>query len=94
MTGGAEAHATGTPESSAELDHGDDEEIETNEVTPEPAESHDDQRPVIDQRIARPEPIEQAFGAEAHPAERTASDPAAAPAAPPAPRGDTSDDPQ
>jgi hypothetical protein len=94
MTGGAEAHATGAHENSAELDRGDDEELETNDVTTAAAESHDDQQPVMDQRIARPEPFEQAFGAEAHPAERTASDPAASPAAPPVPQGDTSDDPQ
>jgi hypothetical protein len=94
MTGGADAHATGAPESGAEPDHGDDEELETNDVTPVAAESHDDQRPVVDQRIARPEPIEQAFGAEAHPAERTASDPAAEPPAPPARRGDATDDTQ
>jgi hypothetical protein len=48
----------------------------------------------IDQRLARPEPLEQAFGAEAHSAERTASDPAPAAGAPATPRGDTPDDSQ
>jgi hypothetical protein len=47
----------------------------------------------FDQRITRPEPIEQAFGADAHPAERTVSDPAPDPGAPAAPHG-RRDDPQ
>jgi hypothetical protein len=93
MTGGAEAHPTGPQENNADVDHEDD-EIDTNEVTPAAAESHDEPSPDLDQRIARPEPIEQAFGAATHSAEPTASDPAASPAAPPAPRGDTPDDTQ
>jgi len=48
----------------------------------------------VDQRLSRPEPLEPAFGAPAHPAERTASDPAASSDAPAAPRGGTSDDTQ
>jgi hypothetical protein len=96
MTGGAEAQTTGPEETSADLDHGDDEELETNDVTgaTAAAEPGADQEPVVDQRTTRPEPFEQTFGAEARPAERTASDPAASPVAPPAPRGDTPDDTQ
>jgi hypothetical protein len=56
--------------------------------------SHDTAAESFDERSTRPHPFEQTFGAEAHPSERTASDPAAEAGTPPAPRPDTSDDPQ
>jgi hypothetical protein len=102
MTGGAEGHATAPHDTDAHPDQGGDDEFDASDVSPAEAASPDADRPSeggaheepADQRAARPEPIEQAFGATAHPAERTASDPAPASDAPAAPRRDTSDDPQ
>jgi hypothetical protein len=58
-----------------------------------PAEGGSHDTP-LDQRATRPEPLEQTFGAGAHPSERTASDPAADPGPPAPPRSRTNDDPQ
>src|SRR5262249_20975219 len=97
---GGEAEAPGSQETGADSDQG-DEEFETTDGDPAteasippvdaavPSQSAADSP--VDQRLTRPEPIEQAFGTGTHSAERTASDPAPAPEAPAAPRGDSPD---
>jgi hypothetical protein len=56
----------------------------------------DDLEPILefDQRMTRPEPIEQAFGAEVHPAEPAVADPATSPGPAPDRRSGGADEPQ
>jgi hypothetical protein len=102
MTGGAEAPASGPQDTGANADQGGDDEFDPNDGSPAEAASPEADSPSqggsheapVDQRFVRPEPLEQAFGAAAHPAEPTAGDPAPSSDAPAAPRRDTPDDAQ
>jgi hypothetical protein len=48
----------------------------------------------FDHRLTRPEPFEQTFGAQAHPAEPAVADPAERPAPSPVPGGGGTEEPQ
>ncbi len=78
MAGGQAADGSADSDGGGDDEGGAEGDIDAS--TPEPADLASS-----DARAARPELFEHAFGAQAHPAEAAASDPAAQQAAPPAP---------